>query len=137
MCVYDVSDVCDTIGKIVRAQPDMEMVASVNSQAWPAQRIAELKPHVVVFDVMEDGVRQVGLVWMVSSQFPASRSMVVIDKHMSVPLQRLLEAGASGLLPRERLDARLADAIRVVAAGGMVLWREPPPPGPLTGPQSK
>ena len=83
-------------------------------------------PHVEVFVTDAHGARQAAemLVAGIQERYPRARQVVVAEKFTEVTAFPLLRLGAKALLSYDEAHQKLADALRVVAAGGFWVPRD-------------
>ena len=102
---------------IIKAQPDMEIVAEAADGEEAIRYARTLKPNVVVMDISMPGMN--GL--------KATKKLVAIDPDIKVLtltrhkdsgyLEEMLRAGASGFVLKQSASEELLRAIRAVSAG--------------------
>jgi two-component system, NarL family, response regulator DesR len=138
ICVLIAEDqamVLGALSALLGIEPDLEVVGEARDGRQALTLALQKTPDVVVTDIEMPGMT--GLDLAAELQRQGSRSRVVILTTFARPgyLRRALEAGAAGYLLKDAPSARLADAIRRVAAGGRAVdpslaaeaWTEPDP----------
>jgi two-component system, NarL family, response regulator DesR len=131
----DQTMVLGALSALLGIEPDLEVVGEARDGRQALTLALQNAPDVVVTDIEMPGMS--GLDLAAELQRQGSRSRVVILTTFARPgyLRRALEAGAAGYLLKDAPSARLADAIRRVAAGGRAVdpslaaeaWTEPDP----------
>jgi two-component system, NarL family, response regulator DesR len=131
----DQAMVLGALSALLGIEPDLEVVGEARDGRQALTLALQKTPDVVVTDIEMPGMT--GLDLAAELQRQGSRSRVVILTTFARPgyLRRALEAGAAGYLLKDAPSARLADAIRRVAAGGRAVdpslaaeaWTEPDP----------
>jgi two-component system response regulator DesR len=131
----DQTMVLGALSALLGIEPDLEVVGEARDGRQALTLALQKTPDVVVTDIEMPGMT--GLDLAAELQRQGSRSRVVILTTFARPgyLRRALEAGAAGYLLKDAPSARLADAIRRVAAGGRAVdpslaaeaWTEPDP----------
>ncbi|WP_436533505.1 response regulator [Actinoplanes sp. HUAS TT8] len=105
---------------ILRAEPDIEVVAEAADGAAAVQAATELQPDVVLMDMrmpVLDGVEATRQVCARTDSRVLALTMFDPDEY----LYAVLRAGASGFLLKDVPRAELVHAVRVVAAGDALL----------------
>jgi DNA-binding NarL/FixJ family response regulator len=98
-------------------QPDMEVVAGVESgeEAIEAYRVHQ--PDVVVLDLRMSGLGGIGTIRALRAEFPAARIVIFSNYARGEEVYQALRAGASGFVVKEMKLETLLQAIRAVHAG--------------------
>lgn len=114
----DQTMVLGALSALIGIEADLEVVGEARDGRQALSLALQTAPDVVVTDIEMPGMT--GLDLAAELQRQGSRSRVVILTTFARPgyLRRALEAGAAGYLLKDAPSARLADAIRRVAAGG-------------------
>ena len=99
-------------------QPDMEVVGEAPDGKRAIELATELKPDVVVMDLMMPGMNGADATKGVMEASPGTRVIVLTSFGSASDLARAVDNGASGAQSKEESTDRLLDAIRIVAAGG-------------------
>lgn len=99
-------------------QPDMEVVGEAPDGERAIELAAELKPDVVVMDLMMPGMNGADATKGVVEASPGTKVIVLTSFGSASDLARAVDNGASGAQSKEGSTDRLLDAIRIVAAGG-------------------
>jgi DNA-binding NarL/FixJ family response regulator len=124
---------------ILDSEPGIEVVGEACDGADAVRQAGRLRPDVVVMDIrmpVQDGISAT------SALTPGTKVLVLTTFHLDEYVVSALRAGASGFLLKDVEAAKLAEAIRVVAAGDAIVdpavtrrlldrfARLPAPPGP-------
>jgi DNA-binding NarL/FixJ family response regulator len=105
---------------ILDVEPDIEVVGEAGDGADAVRQCRALNPDVVVMDIrmpVQDGIAA-------TSQITAdgqARVLVLTTFHLDDYVVAALRAGASGFLLKDVDAAKLAEAIRVIAAGNAIV----------------
>ncbi len=102
---------------LVEQQPDFEVVGEASDGREALQRVRELRPDVVLMDVVMPGLNGFEATRMIRDEVPATRVLGLsmhVDKRYVLGM---LEAGAAGYVPKDASFEEVARAIRAVAAG--------------------
>lgn len=106
---------------IIDTQSDMEVVgeASDGQEAWT--RIRDLRPDVAMIDVSMPLLNGAQTTERVRFNCPEVKILAVSAYSDEAHIRQLLASGASGYVLKKAASQELANAIRVVAAGGVHL----------------
>ena len=106
---------------LIEAEPDMKVVgeAADGQQAWKQTR--ELRPDVVVMDVSMPEMGGAQATERILAACPGVKVLAVSAHQDEAHVRLLLSSGASGYVLKKAASWELANAIRVVAKGGIHL----------------
>jgi DNA-binding NarL/FixJ family response regulator len=102
---------------ILRAEPDIEVVAEAGDGQEAVSRARESAPDVVLMDIRMPGVDGVEATRRITAA-PGPRVLVLTTFDLDHYVYEALRAGASGFLLKDAPEEQLVTAIRVVASGG-------------------
>jgi DNA-binding NarL/FixJ family response regulator len=105
---------------ILDTEPDIEVIGEASDGADAVRQYRKLKPDVVVMDIrmpVQDGIAATA---EITAHSPA-RVLVLTTFHLDEYVVAALRAGASGFLLKDVDAAKLAEAIRVIAAGHAIV----------------
>lgn len=121
LIVEDMRMLRSALTALLRQEPDIEVVSDVALGEEAILQARQHTPDVAIVDInLPDGdgfVVSETLLTVV----PQCRTLMMTSVGRPRDLQRTLEAGAYGLLVKDADPARLAEAIRTVAAGQQVV----------------
>lgn len=103
---------------LVDATSGMEVVGEARDGAEACRRALELRPDVVVMDVSMPVLDGAEATERIRRDCPGVRVLALTMHEDRGHLTRLLQAGASGYLPKRAAADELVRAIQVVAGGG-------------------
>jgi pilus assembly protein CpaE len=96
LAVDDSVTIRETLGVLIEAQPDMELVGSAASGHEAVRRAAELQPDIVLMDIHMPDLDGIQATWLVSSRAPHGAVIMVTSEERIDFLQRAMSAGAQG-----------------------------------------
>jgi len=117
MIVDDHSVVRMGLTAIINLEKDIVVCGEAENGAEAVQRVRELKPDVIVMDLMMpdmDGAETTAAVLKAS---PESKVLILTTFGTSTDIARAIAAGATGAVTKNLSNAELTDAIRKTAAG--------------------
>lgn len=106
---------------LLRTVPDVEVVAEAADGREALAVIARVSPDVVLTDARMPGMDGIELVAACRAQHPDLPVVVLTTFDDEAIVRGSLTAGAAGFLLKDSSTEALADAIRAVAAGGLVI----------------
>ena len=109
---------------LLSMEDDIEIVGEAADGAEAVRKAVELRPDVVVMDLLMPVLDGVGAIREIRRRQCASPVLVLTTSTVSNDLASALSAGATGALPKSTANERIVAAIRDVAAGKTVVDRE-------------
>jgi DNA-binding NarL/FixJ family response regulator len=112
----------DGLRAILDAQDDLEVVGEASDGEELLARSAELRPDIVIMDIRMprmDGIEATRR--LVAQDEDAPRVLVLTTFDLDEYVFEALEAGAGGFMLKDAPPAQLADAVRTVARGDVLL----------------
>jgi len=105
---------------ILDIEPDIEVIGEAGDGADAVRQCRKLNPDVVVMDIrmpVQDGIAATAEITAAAQ----ARVLVLTTFHLDDYVVAALRAGASGFLLKDVDAAKLAEAIRVIAAGHAIV----------------
>jgi two-component system response regulator NreC len=104
------------------AEQDMEIVGEVSSGEEALQAVRQLKPDVVLMDVVMAGMSGIEATRRIKEANPEVAVLALTMHEDEHYFFEMLNAGASGYVPKRAAPDDLVDAIRVVSQGNVFLY---------------
>ena len=102
-------------------QPDFQVVGTAEDGRSAVRLFDELKPDVIVMDLMMPKVDGVEATRRIREKDPNARILILTSFGTSADVTRAVSAGAAGAIMKDATNEELLKAIRTVAAGGTSL----------------
>src|SRR5579859_3195312 len=96
LAVDDSATIRETLGMLLDAQPDMELVATASNGQEAVRRAAEVQPDIVLMDIHMPDLDGIQATWLVSSRAPHGAVIMVTSEERIDFLQKAMSAGAQG-----------------------------------------
>ncbi len=104
------------------AEPDMEIVGEVGSGDEALRAVRELKPDVVIMDVVMPGMSGIEATRRLKMANADTEVLALTMHEDEQYFFEMLSAGASGYIPKRAAPDDLVSAIRVVSQGNVFLY---------------
>ena len=105
------------VRKLLRNTPDVELVGEAGDGEEAVRLAGELKPDIVIMDVVMPRLNGVEATRQVTSELPSAK-VIALSLHGDDGFRRaMLEAGASAYLLKDNVGHELIKALRSVTAG--------------------
>lgn len=115
--VDDHQVVREGLRRLLEAEPGFSVVGEVASGLEAVPLAEQLRPHVLITDMMMPGIGGVETARQVTKRSPGTR-VVILSMHTAEPLVlEALQAGAWAYVPKDAPGRELVTAIREVSAG--------------------
>lgn len=107
---------------LLESQADMEIVGECENGHDAVRRALELKPDVILMDVTLPDIPGYDATRAIKKELPAVTVLALTMHESDEYFFEMLNAGASGYVPKKAAPTELVNAIRVVHAGGVYLY---------------
>ncbi len=104
------------------AEEDMEIVGEVSSGHEALEAVRELKPDVVIMDVAMPGMSGIEATRQIKEASPDTAVLALTMYEDEQYFFEMLNAGASGYIPKRAAPDDLVSAIRVISQGNVFLY---------------
>lgn len=104
------------------AEPDMEIVGEAASGMEALEAVGKLAPDVVIMDVSMPGITGIEATRRIKVMYPDVAVLALTMYESEQYFFEMLEAGASGYVPKRAAADDLVSAIRVVSQGNVFLY---------------
>ncbi len=104
------------------AEPDMEIVGEAGGGADAIRAVADLHPDVVLMDVAMPGMNGIEATRRIKEANPETAILALTMYEDEQYFFEMLNAGASGYIPKRAAPDDLVSAIRVVSQGNVFLY---------------
>ncbi|WP_232667355.1 response regulator transcription factor [Pseudonocardia sp. TRM90224] len=117
----DVRILLEALVGLLKLEPDIDVVAGVESGAAIVPAAVEHEPDVAVLDIGLPELDGLSAAALLHERLPTCRVLILTGVNKPGDLRRGLAANVAGFMLKDSRPADLAAAIRTVAAGGRVL----------------
>lgn len=107
---------------LFQAEQDMEIVGEIGSGEEALQAVRNLKPDVVLMDVVMPGMSGIEATRRIKEASPGTAVLALTMHEDEQYFFEMLQAGASGYIPKRAAPDDLVSAIRVVSQGNVFLY---------------
>jgi len=106
---------------LLQLQPDMEVVGEASNGTEAIAQVAKLDPDVLLMDIAMPGLGGIEAALELKKEGRRTRILILSQYEDREYVRRLLKAGVSGYVLKKSAGAELANAVRAVHRGGLVL----------------
>lgn len=107
---------------LLQAQPDMEIVGEAESGAQALAQVRQLQPDVILMDIQMPGMNGIEATRQIKEAFGETAVLALTMHEDDQYFFEMLQAGASGYLPKRAAPDELVRAIRTVSRGEVFLY---------------
>lgn len=122
MLVDDHEIVRTGLRMMLTAEPDMEIIAEVESGEEALARIEECEPDIVIMDISLPGMDGATATRALLERRPGLLVLVLTIHENERYFFQMLDAGAAGYLPKRAAPTDLVNAIRTIYQGHVYLY---------------
>ena len=112
------------LADLIRYEKDLAVVGEASDGMAAVTAASELKPDVVVMDLMMPAMDGVAATQSIKASMPDVKILILTTFGTSVDVSRAIAAGASGAIMKDATMEDQLNAIRTVASGGSVFSPE-------------
>lgn len=109
---------------LLSLEPDLKVVGEAANGQEALQQALEFRPDVVLMDIRMPGMNGVEATRAIRAALPGTRVLILTTFDDDAYVMEALKEGASGYLTKDLPAEEIADAIRKLTGGGIVM---PPP----------
>lgn len=127
------------LSALLDSEPDIEVVGEAVDGDEAVRKALQLKPDVVVMDLMMPGTDGAAATALIRARLPDVRVLILTTSGSADHIRSALDAGASGVALKSAANSKLPPAIRAIAAGQLSIapeveqmFAEDPPAAELT-----
>ncbi|MEU9360188.1 response regulator transcription factor [Streptomyces sp. NPDC048301] len=106
--------------ELISLEPDIEVVAELETGSEIVPRVEELEPDVAILDIELPGVDGIAAAETLNRRGTPTKVLILTSLGKPGGLRRALDAQVSGFLLKDAEPERLAEAIRAIVAGERV-----------------
>ena len=110
------------IRALMEAQPDMEVVGEASNGEEAMEKARELRPDVVVMDLVMPGIGGMAATRRMKEEFPEVQILILTMLEDDRYFFEAIRSGASGFILKGVLPADFLSAVRTVAVGQVYLY---------------
>jgi DNA-binding NarL/FixJ family response regulator len=105
------------IAALVKAEPDMKIVAEASDGEEAIQQFRRHRPDITLMDIQMPNVNGTEAIIRIRNDFPDARIIVLSTYSGDVQVLRAIKAGARGYIVKGHVHRELLEAVRSVHAG--------------------
>ena len=105
------------IAALVKAEPDMEIVAEASDGGEAVQQFRRHRPDVTLMDIQMPNLNGIEAISRIRNEFPGAKIIVLSTYSGDVQVLQAIKAGARGYIVKGHVHRELLEAIRSVHAG--------------------
>jgi len=113
--------IIDGLKALLSGEPDIEVIGQATDGLQVLPKVLELKPEIVVLDLMMPGLGGLEVARQLRERAPATKVIILSMHSNDAYVVEALRNGAAGYVLKQAEARALVDAIRAVRAGGRYL----------------
>ncbi len=107
---------------MLETQDDLQIVAECETGADAIRSAAALRPNVILMDIALPDILGIDATRAIKKELPKTAVLALTMYENEEYFFEMLNAGASGYLPKKVAPTELLNAIRVISSGGVYLY---------------
>lgn len=107
---------------LLQAQPDMEIVGEADSGTQAVAQVRSLHPDIILMDIQMPGMNGIEATRQIKEAYGDTAVLALTMHEDDQYFFEMLQAGASGYLPKRAAPDELVHAIRTVSRGEVFLY---------------
>ncbi|MCA9953972.1 MAG: response regulator transcription factor [Ardenticatenaceae bacterium] len=107
---------------LLQAQPDMEIVGEADSGTQALAQVRNLHPDIILMDIQMPGMNGIEATRQIKEAYGDTAVLALTMHEDDQYFFEMLQAGASGYLPKRAAPDELVHAIRTVSRGEVFLY---------------
>lgn len=107
---------------MLETQDDLEIVGECETGAEAIRRAHDLRPDLILMDIALPDILGIEATRVIKKDLPKTAVLALTMHENEEYFFEMLNAGASGYLPKKVAPTELLNAIRVIAGGGVYLY---------------
>lgn len=105
------------IASLINSEKDMRVVAEAATGEEGVQKAMELKPDVIVLDILLPGMSGFDVTMAILESNPGMKILILSNYSGQILVQTIMKAGGMGYIHKNRAFEELLPAIRAISAG--------------------
>ena len=102
---------------LLQMENDLDVVGEAEDGRTALKKIQQLKPDVVVMDLMMPGMDGIETTHQLQDLLPSAKTLILTTSSSSTDISNALQSGASGAILKSAANTELLSAIRAIAGG--------------------
>lgn len=107
---------------LLQSAPDIEVVGEASDGEEAVQKVADLRPDLVVLDISMPVMNGLVATTRIQEEAPETRVLVLTMHDEDEHIADMLDAGATGYILKDEAPDRLIEAVRTVARQGALTY---------------
>ena len=102
---------------LLQMENDLDVVGEAEDGRTALKKIQQLKPDVVIMDLMMPGMDGIETTRQLQDLLPSAKTLILTTSSSSTDISNALQSGASGAIMKSAANTELLSAIRAIAGG--------------------